>query len=378
MTITARAGTFRPVIPNHYMIRHLRIEPNLVLAPMEGVTDLTFRRLVRSIGAVGLTVTEFIAGEALRRGIPRAEMMARFDPDEHPVAIQIYGRNPEAMAEAARAIEDAGADIVDLNFGCPSKKVCAHSGGSSLLREPELARQIVKAVRAAVKIPLTVKMRSGYDAGLRNAPFIGRMCQEEGVEALAIHWRTRTDQYGGVRAVDKIAETKSRVKIPVVGNGDIVDIASARAMFRDTGVDGIMIGRGAIKNPWVFKQIHAQLMGLPEVVVDADEKRKVLLRYFEGIRAEFKTDRGVLGRMKKIANYFTHGLPHGSELRVAFLHAMTIDDAIGHTNRYFDWLCEEEIKRGRPFAHTAVPPHDLPAGADQSAAWAAQRDRAST
>ncbi len=364
------------MLPTHYMIRHLRIEPNLVLAPMEGVTDLTFRRLVRSVGSVGLTVTEFIAGEALRRGVAKAEMMARFDPDEHPVAIQIYGRNPEAMADAARAIEDAGADIVDLNFGCPSKKVCAHSGGSSLLREPELARAIIKAVRVAIKIPLTVKMRSGYDGSLRNAPIISRMCEEEGVEALAIHWRTRTDQYGGVRAVDKIAETKSRVKIPVVGNGDIVDYESALAMYRDTRVDGLMIGRGAIKNPWIFKQLFAKLNGLPDVVVDAQEKRRVLLRYFEGIRGEFKSDRGVLGRMKKIANYFTHGLPHGSELRVAFLHAMTIDDAIGHTNRYFDWLAEEELKRGRPFAIASGPGLDIPAGADQTAAWSAERSRA--
>lgn len=361
------------MLPLHFQIRDIRIEPNLVLAPMEGVTDLSFRRLVRSIGAVGLTVTEFIASEALRRGVARAEMMARFDPDEHPVAIQIYGRNPEAMAEAAACIEEAGADIVDLNFGCPSKKVCAHSGGSSLLREPDLAREIVRQVRRAVRIPLTVKMRSGFDADCRNAPDIAKMCEDEGVESLAIHWRTRADLYGGTRAVDKIAETKARVRIPVLGNGDVVDVASALAMFNDTGVDGVMIGRGAIKNPWIFRQIRAHMMGEPEVVVDAAEKQAVLLRYFESIRAEFRSDKGVLGRMKKIANYFTHGLPYGTDLRVAFLHSQSIDEAIGQTNRYFDWLAREEERRGRPFSLSSHLPADLPPGADQTAAWAAER-----
>ncbi len=361
------------MLPLHFQIRDIRIEPNLVLAPMEGVTDLSFRRLVRSIGAVGLTVTEFIASEALRRGVARAEMMARFDPDEHPVAIQIYGRNPEAMAEAAAAIEESGADIVDLNFGCPSKKVCAHSGGSSLLREPDLAREIVRQVRRAVRIPLTVKMRSGFDADCRNAPDIAKMCEDEGVESLAIHWRTRADLYGGTRAVDKIAETKARVRIPVLGNGDVVDVASALAMFNDTGVDGVMIGRGAIKNPWIFRQIRAHMMGEPEVVVDAAEKQAVLLRYFESIRAEFRSDKGVLGRMKKIANYFTHGLPYGTDLRVAFLHSQSIDEAIGQTNRYFDWLAREEERRGRPFSLSSHLPADLPPGADQTAAWAAER-----
>jgi tRNA-dihydrouridine synthase B len=166
--------------PTHYNIRHLRIEPNVVLAPMEGVTDLTFRRLIRQIGGCGQTTTEFIASEGLKRGAARMEEMAKFDPDEHPVAIQIYGRSPESMAEAARIIEDSGADICDLNFGCPSKKVCAHSGGSALLKDMELATEIVRAVRKAISIPLTVKMRSGFDHTMRNAPEVAQMCQDEG------------------------------------------------------------------------------------------------------------------------------------------------------------------------------------------------------
>ena len=206
------------MFPTHYYIRHLRIEPNVVLAPMEGVTDLTFRRLIRQIGDCGMTTTEFIPSEGLRRGGARLEEMARFDVDERPVAIQIYGRNPEAMAEAAQIVQDSGADVCDLNFGCPSKKVCAHSGGSALLKDPQLAKQIVQAVRAAITMPLTVKMRSGFDYTQRNAPDVAYMCQEEGAEAIVIHWRTRSDLYGGQRAVDKIAEAKQRLRIPVVAN----------------------------------------------------------------------------------------------------------------------------------------------------------------
>lgn len=333
-------------IPLAYSVRNIRVEPNLVLAPMEGVTDLTFRRLIRKIGGAGLTVTEFIASEGLRRGAEKMEEMARIDPDEHPVAIQIYGRDPASMAEAAKIVQDLGADICDLNFGCPSKKVCAHSGGSALLKDPVLAQQIVRAVRAAITIPLTVKMRSGFDSTQRNCPDIAWMCQEEGAEAITIHWRTRADLYSGTRAVDKIAETKQRIKIPVIGNGDILDFASALAMFRDTGVDGVMIGRGAIKNPWVFKQVRAQMLGLPAPVVDAEEKRSVLVDYYESCRAWFRSDRGALGRMKKISNYFTHGLPYASELRTTILRSQSVDAAIEAVNMYFDNLAEWTARGG--------------------------------
>ncbi len=342
------------VFPSEYFVRHLRIAPNLVLAPMEGVTDLTFRRLVRQIGGTGLTVTEFIASEGLRRGSEKMAQMARFDPGERPVAVQIYGRDPWSMAEAARLIQDSGADICDINMGCPSKKVCAHSGGSALLKDVPTATQIVRAVRAAITIPLTVKMRSGFDAEHRNAPDVAHMCQEEGAEAITIHWRTRTDLYSGTRAVDKIAETKQRLSIPVIGNGDITDAASAARMFAETGCDGVMIGRGAIKNPWVFLQVGQALRGEPQMRVTAEEKRRVLLGYFASIREEFQSDRGSLGRMKKIANYFTSGLPHGSALRVAFLHSQTADEAIAHTERYFERLTIHEAGGG--WMHDALDP----------------------
>ena len=215
------------MLPREFYIRDVRIAPNLILAPMEGVTDLTFRRLIRRIGGAGLTVTEFIPAEGLRRDIPRVMEMVRFDPDERPVSVQIYGRLPGALAEGAKVAEDLGATIVDFNMGCPSKKVCAHSGGSALMKEPELARDLVRAIRAAVKIPFTVKMRSGWDHDHKNAPDIAYMCQEEGAEMVAVHWRTRTDGYGGTRELDTIREVKRRLSIPIVANGDIVDATSA-------------------------------------------------------------------------------------------------------------------------------------------------------
>lgn len=322
-------------------IRNVVIDPPLVLAPMEGVTDLTFRRLIRSVGGCGLTVTEFIPGAALAGGHRMALRMAEFDPDEHPISIQVYGRDPALLADAARYVQDLGADIVDLNMGCPSKKVCAHSGGSALLQDPALAQQIVSAIRAATTLPFTVKMRSGWDPQHRNAPEIAQMCESEGVEALAVHWRTRTDGYGGVRNLETIARVVQRVKIPVLANGDITDEPIALQTLRETGAAGLMIGRGAIRDPWVFRRIEralagAQSPGRPALVIDDDERERVLLAYYATLRATFESDRGALGRMKKIAKYFCEGIEGGEPLRYAILHSESPDEAVDRIKRFFE------------------------------------------
>jgi len=316
-------------------IRDIDIDPALILAPMEGVTNLDFRRLIRSIGGCGLTVTEFIPGRSLKEGHASALQMASFDPDERPVSIQVYGRDPAIMADAARYVVDLGADIVDLNMGCPSKKVCQNSGGSALMKEPEVARDIVRAMRAAVSVPFTVKMRSGWDPTHKNAPELAWMCQEEGAEMVAVHWRTRADLYGGVRELDTLAEVKRRLSIPVVANGDIVDAASAAHTLAATGCDGLMIGRGAIRDPWVFQRILRDRAGLPPLVVDADEKERVLLGYFDVIRGKSKNERQALGRMKKIARYFTAKLPDAERLRRTILHAQSIEEATLGAQAFF-------------------------------------------
>ena len=306
-------------------IRDRVVDPPLVLAPMEGVTDLTFRRLVRTIGGCGLTVTEFVPASGLSLNLRKAREMTDLDPDEHPVSIQIFGRDPDTMGTAAAIVQDLGADVVDLNMGCPSKRVCARSGGSALMKEPELVRRIVASMRAAVSIPLTVKMRAGWDEHSHNAPEIAHICESEGAELAAVHWRTRADRYGGTRNLDIIRAVKDRVRIPVLANGDVVDVASAADTLERTGADGLMIGRGAIKDPWVFLRIQRAMQGLPPLEVSWDEKERVLLSWFEQVRSRSRTDHGALGRFKKIASYFFRGM---GDLRQRVLRSQSPEEAI--------------------------------------------------
>lgn len=330
-----------------FHIRDISIDPGLALAPMEGVTDLTFRRLVRQIGGCGLTVTEFIPAAQLVNGVPKFHRMAEFDRDESPIAIQVYGRDPEVLAAAAKIAQDKGAHIVDLNMGCPSKRVCRNSGGSGLMREPALVQKIVRAMRAAVDVPFTVKMRAGWDRESLNAPELAYMCQEEGVEAVTVHWRTRQELYGGVRDLGPVREVVERVRIPVMANGDVVDVDSALQTLEETGAAGLMIGRGAIRNPWLFHQVDCALRGVTPRHVGLDEKERILLGYFDTIRPLFRTENGALGRMKKISRYFTEGLEGGGALRTALFHSQTVDEAYGKAREYFE---EQRQRAGHPVA----------------------------
>ena len=283
-----------------------------------------------------MTYTEFIASKALQHRGKKVLELAEFDPEETPIAIQIFGREPSEMAEAARVIEDLGASIIDINMGCPSKKVCAHSGGSALMKEPDHAVEIVKAVRKAVSIPLTVKMRSGFDADTRNAPELAYRCQEEGAETITIHWRTREDRYGGIRSIDKIAETKQLLSIPVIANGDIVDIASAEKMYRDTGCDGIMVGRGTLKNPWLLQELRCHFLGLPWTPPSAEEKQQLLFDFLDHYYERFQHQTATLGKFKQIAKYFCESLSDARSFRATLLRAQSIEEAKEIINQYFD------------------------------------------
>ena len=316
-------------------VRDVRIDPPLVLAPMEGVTDVVFRRLIRSIGGCGLTVTEFVPGAQLAQGHARALKTIQVDPDERPVSIQLYGRDPELLAEGARVAAGAGATIVDLNMGCPSKKVCAHSGGSALLKEPDLARRIVRAVRAATTLPFTVKVRSGWDPDHRNAPDIAAMCEDEGVEMIAVHWRTKADLFGGVRDLTTIAAVKRRVSIPVLANGDIVDETTALHTLAETGADGLMVGRGAVRDPWVFRRIERALQGGPPMRIELADRERVLVAFYATIRDTFDSEKGALGRMKKIARYAGDGVEGGDALRQAIWHAKTTNEVFEAIATFF-------------------------------------------
>ncbi len=334
--------------PTSYRIRDLTIAPNVVLAPMEGVTDLYFRRAIRRVGGVGFTCTEFVPAKGLSTRGRRVMQTCAFDPDESPIVIQIYGKEPEVMARAGKIVQDLGATIVDINMGCPSKKVCKNSGGSALMKDPALCAEIVRAVRAAVDLPLTVKMRSGFDAEHRNAPEIAWICQEEGAEAVTIHWRTREDRYSGERAVDKITETKARLQVPVLANGDIVDVPSALRMLDETGVDGLMVGRGVIQNPWLPLQISQALRGEPVVEPSASQRREILFFYFDQIRSAYHSEKGALGRMKMLSSRFTMPLPDAETLRSKVLRSQTPDEAQGLIADFFDAL--EAKQAGAPAA----------------------------
>jgi len=298
--------------------------------------------MLRRLGGVGLTCTEFVASEGLIRDIPRMLEMAALDEDEHPAAIQIYGRRPASMAEAARRAVALGADVVDINMGCPSRKVCAHSGGAALLREPDLVRQIVAAVRAAIRVPLTVKMRAGFKRGELVAPQIADICEGEGADALTVHWRTREEAFKGAMDPAPIAAVRRAVSIPVIGNGDVNDIPSARRMLDETGCHGLMVGRGAVRNPWLPSQLACWLRGETPAEPGAEARRQLLMEYVQLIVEQSATERRALGRIKKFCGYYTRGLPHGAPLRQAIFHSQTLVRCRREIDAYFRRLVRYE------------------------------------
>lgn len=308
-----------------YSVRNLAIKPGLVLAPMSGVTARPFRRLIKELNgdAVGLVVTEFISVEALTRRVNRSLDMMRFSEMERPFSIQIFGYDIERMCEAARMAEDGGAQIVDINSGCPAPKVVRKGGGCNLMREPEHTKALLKALRAAVKGPLTMKIRSGWDDKTKNALEIAKIAEGEGLDALAIHGRTRAQMYRGDADWDLVSQIAQTINIPVLGSGDVVDRASADARFK-LGIRGILIGRGALMNPFVFKDIvnntHTNIRTMPDVALNIiDRYQELLLEDFNHL--------GAIGKLKQLTSQMCRGLPWRKDICMA-TNLQMINDVI--------------------------------------------------
>jgi tRNA-dihydrouridine synthase B len=316
------------------------LTPPFALAPMAGMTDTAFRRLVKRQGGCGLVVSEMVSSEGLVRGIDRTLEYAEFTEEERPVSIQIFGGDPEKMASAAQIVEGMGADIVDVNMGCPVPKIAKHNAGCSLMREPAHAADVIRAMSRAVRIPVTVKMRAGWDASEINAPELARRLEDAGAAAVAVHGRTAAQSYSGSSDWDLIARVAGDLSIPVFGSGDCIDPEQMVERLRNNGVRGVLVGRGALRNPWIFEQAADLAGGRVPRQISPAERGQFLLNYIdllmnerlgeaEGFRhvapgqAALPTaparghDRWVINKLRALNSWYTKGLDNGSHLRVA-------------------------------------------------------------
>ena len=301
----------------------LELPSPLAIAPMAGMTDTAFRRLVKRHGGCGLVVTEMVSAEGLVRGIDRTLEYAEYTEEERPISIQIFGGDPDKMAAAAQIVEGMGADIVDVNMGCPVPNIAKHNAGCSLMREPAHAAAVIGAMAKAVKIPVTVKMRAGWNDEDRNAPTLARMVQDAGAAALAVHGRTAAQSYSGLADWDLVARIASEMAIPVFGSGDCIEPQQIVDRLC-SGVGGVLVGRGVLRNPWILAQAADLIAGRPARPITLEDRGRFLLDYIDLLLHErvdetraLTHDRWVINKMRALASWYTKGLDNGSHFRTA-------------------------------------------------------------
>jgi nifR3 family TIM-barrel protein len=342
-------------VPDRVTIGDIQITPATVLAPMAGVTDTVFRRFIRNLGGCGLIMTEFTSADGvLRAKDQKAKRYLHFYEDEHPISAQLFGSDPRMMADAARIVQDLGFDLVDLNLGCPAKKVVKCNGGSGLLRDLPAIGKIFEAVRAAIRIPFTVKFRAGWDDENIICVELAKMAEDCGLCAVALHARTREQGYSGQARWEWIAAVKQAVKIPVIGNGDVRTPEDACAIVAQTGCDAVMIGRTAPANPWIFRQIaqYNAWLGNNQVGTDAlvrpakqslaaaydepteSDRYQMIRSYFQMLIEEELPD--AVGKMKQFASWFTHGVPGGAGLRKAIYDSKSAPEILARVEGFFE------------------------------------------
>ncbi len=313
-------------------VRNIAIRPAHILAPMAGITDTVFRRFIRRLGGCGLIMTEFVSSEGMLRQNLKSQRFLYYTEEERPITAQIFGADPERLAEAARVIEGLGFDIIDLNLGCPAKKV-VKCGGSGLLRDLPLLAAIFRKIRAAVSIPFTTKIRIGWSDDEIVAVPVARLAEECGVEAIAVHARTRLQGFSGRARWEVIREVKDSVHVPVIGNGDVMRPEDARALWEQTGCDAVMIGRAAPTNPWIFRQM-ADYFATGSYTEPTEADRYQLIRtYYEMLVGEEIP--GAIGKMKQFASWFTHGVRNGTELRRQVQSARSASEVLDRVNAFF-------------------------------------------